>query len=627
MPPPLADAPSAVQPGAGQPIPFNRDRRPAPDSLTFADADIAAVANEILGAELKIPFLIDPGVTGKVSFRVDRRLTHGQLLEAFEAALALGDVALVRTDSHVVLMPRAKARALAPFRRISSDAGRVQAGFQSVSVPVAFVSPTDAAKSIQASNPAIAVQADDGTGALLIAGSSGEIRSALATIRSIDHNQMSRGLVRTIPLRSASPSAVSGELSKLLTASGASGVSVVPIDRLNELIVTAQSPMVLDEAEEWVERLDQPSHEETTSLWVYRPQNVSAEALAQALNDLIGGHGGSRGKPAASSPPTMSGAPQAPSLMMVAPGADIGDQTSALPADPDLRVSVEKDTNTLIVMAPQSRWMTLKPVLDQIDQAPAQILIEATVLEVTLDRDFQTGVNWSVLGTNGVSVTSTQINAATAPSQLALTFMNNSVQVAIDALASRTNVQVVSAPKLVAVDNQAATLQVGDEVPIIDQTAQSTSAPGAPIVANTEYKDTGIILKIKPRINGPRSVLVDFSQEVSSVVPTTSSTINSPTIQQRRFESQMTLAEGETVAVGGLISTNKTDSQQGWPGLKDIPVIGLMFKGQQKNNDRTEIIVLLSAHILRSDEQEAKTLDLLKSEMPTIKARGLGVAP
>jgi general secretion pathway protein D len=628
MPPPPADTPPMVAAAlqASQ-LPGRGSRAASPYSLAFADADVAAVADEILGVELKAPFLIDPGVTGKISFRVDRRMTREQLLESFETALALSDIALVRTSGRVILMPRAKARTVAPFRRLSSTRDIVLPGYQTVSVPVLFVSPSDAAKSVQSANSTMSIEPDDQAGAVVLAGSSGEIRSALDTLRSVDRNQLSRDLVRTVVLKAATASAVASELTRLLAASGASGVTVVPIDRLDELIVTAHSDAVLDEAEAWVGRLDVPSHEEKYALWVYHPQNVTADALAQALNNLLSPRGTGRTQSSPTEPLEAANAPPqppeaAPSIAQQGPAEE---DSATLSADPDLRVAVEKETNSLIVMAPHSRWMTLRAVLEQIDQQPPQILIEATVLEVTLSHDFQTGVNWSILGSGGLNVTSTQINSATAPSQLALTFMNNSVQVAIDALASRTNVQVVSAPKLVAVDNQTATLEVGDEVPIINQTAQSTSAPGAPIVANTEYKDTGIILKIKPRINGPNSVLVDFSQEVSSVVPTTTSTINSPTIQQRRFESQMTLNEGETVAVGGLISSNKSLTDQGWPFIKDIPVVGLLFKSQNKTNDRTEIIVLLSAHILRTTEESNSALGRLESEAPSTK--GLDHAP
>ena len=631
MPPAPADAPGGDGIESGAPgLTGGARHAPQSYSLSFADADIAAAASEILGVELKLPFLIDPGVTGKVTFRVDKRLTHAQLFEAFETTLALSDVALVRSGSHVILMPRAKARSVAPFRRLTSAEARIEAGFQTVSVPVVFATPSDLAKSIQASNPGMAVQPDDQAGVVVFAGSSREIRGALALVRSVDRNGLSRGLTRTIHLRAAAPSSLSGELNRLLSASGASGITIVPIDRLGEIVVTAHSSAALDQAEQWAGRLDAPSHEEKYALWVYHPQNVSADALGQALNQLLSARGsGGRGE-SGSYPETAGVAPSVPSPGVAARGPS-DNEAAAVSADPDLRISVEKETNSLIVMAPQSRWTTLRTVLDQIDRPPAQILIEAAVLEVTLTRELQSGVDWTALGAGGrLNVTSTQNSVTSAAAQnpgFALTYMSNSVSVAISALALRTDVQVVSAPKLVAVDNQTATLQIGDEVPIINQSSQSTAAAGAPIIANTEYRDTGIILKIKPRINGPNSVLADFSQEVSSVVQTTTSSINSPTIQQRRFQTQMVLNEGETVAVGGLISSNRTNSDRGVPFIKDIPVLGLLFKGQDRKNDRTEIIVLLTAHILRTAEQSARALDELKSQTPSIAQQGLYHAP
>jgi general secretion pathway protein D len=603
-----------------------RHRRPAVSgraySIALSDADIPAVANEVLGQDLKIPFLIDPGVSGKVSLRLARPLSGEALLEAFEAALALDDVAMVRGPGGVALMPKAKARTQAPLRRLRSADEPLGAGFQIVAAPLAYASAADVGKAVEAAGgTGVVVKADDQSGAIILAGSSGELRAALQVVRLMDRSRLSAGQTRTLQLRSAPPAAVAAELDGLLRASGVSGVSLVPIDRLDQLVISAHSPDALAEAVAWAARLDSPSHEEKTSLWIYHPQNLSADDLAQALNQLLSG-----AEPGGRSPDAgASIAPPPPGALPPVPRG--GDATSAFASgagerlgDPELRVSVEKGANTLMVMAPESRWAPLRAMLEQIDRPPPQILIEATVLEVTLGREFKTGVDWSVIGANGkLTVTNTQDKTGAVLPKFpgfSVFYLSNTAKAAIDALASKTRVDVVSAPKLVAVDNQTATLQVGDQVPIVNQTTQSISAPGAPLVENTEYRDTGIILKIRPRINGPESVLVDFSQEVSSVEPTTSSTINSPTIQQRRFESQMALKEGETVAVGGLISSDRSRNDQGIPFLKDIKGLGLLFKAQDDQNSRTEIIVLMTAHILHDRDEATQALDRLKQRMP-----------
>jgi general secretion pathway protein D len=209
---------------------------------------------------------------------------------------------------------------------------------------------------------------------------------------------------------------------------------------------------------------------------------------------------------------------------------------------------------------------------------------------------------------------------------VSLTYINGGITAVVDALSARTDVEVVSAPKLVALNNQSATLQVGDQVPIVVQQSQGTVSAGAPLVVTTEYRDTGVILKIKPRINGEHSVLVNLSQEVSAVAPTTTSGIDSPTIQQRKFESSLALPEGITVALGGLISSVRSNDNVGVPLLSRVPIAGSLFKTNTKSGRRTELIVLLTAKIIRAGQASTADVEDLKRSMGEIRERGLDPA-
>ena len=637
MAPEPADAPSvaALQPhswkshGAalhrGRVRPVDLGRR---YTFSFVDADIVPVANEVLSTTLNQSFAIDPAVNGKMSFHVDRVMSRDQLLEAFEEALSLNDVVMVqRGGGGTVLMPRAKARTIAPLRHLSSERASPGPGFQLLSVPVAYAAPSDIGKALEGAGVSgLVVRADDQQGVIVLAGTSAELRNALETVRLFDRSGLVLGRTRTIALHAASASAVSEELTSLLKATGTTGVTVTPIQRLGQIVITARSSAALDEAASWAGRLDLPSHEENYTLWLYHPLNVSAASLADTLNQLLsdGPQGDTRDQPSPSGPGAAAPDAAGPTFR---PAADTSRPAETSGGHSALRVSVDKEANTLLIMAPQSRWAPVKAVLDQLDVPAAQVLIEASVLEVTLGNEFRTGVDWTILGAGGhLTVTSSQSATGSVTPEfpgLALTYFDNSVKAVVDALASKTNVEVVSAPKLIARDNQPATLQVGDQVPIVNQSAQSTSAPGAPLVATTEYRDTGIILKVKPRVNGADSVVLDFSQEVSSVSTTTTSTINSPTIQQRRFQTQMTLHDGQTVAVGGLISSSRSVGDHGVPWLKDAPLVGVLFKGADKTTTRTEIIVLLSAHIIHSREEAAHTLEHLRGDMPGLESHDL----
>lgn len=592
-------------------------------AVTLADADISAVANQILGEIVRTPFSIDPGVTGKVTFRTSASQTPAQILQDFENALALNDVVLVRAAGRYMILPRAKARAVAPLVQIASAQATLQTGYQLVAIPVRYTTPSELAKSIETIGPnGIVIRSEDDKGLLVLGGASSELREALRSVQLLDRNQLTAGNLKVVQLRNAAPSVVAQDLRDVLAASSAAGVTIVPIERLKQLVITARTADMLNAAVDWATRFDTPSREEQFALWAYRPRNVPAEALAVSLNGLLGDANGSTPE-VSLSPTSATSAPAAPP--QIAPPA------RRSTGDAGLKISVNKDTNTLLVMAPESRWRSLVGILDSIDTPAPQVLIEATVLEVTLSNELRTGIDWSTIGLDGrLSVTSTQNSTGPlAPLYpgIGLTYMNNTVRAVVDALAAKTRVEVISAPKLVTLDNQTASLQVGDQVPVITQNAQGTASPGAPIVSNTEYKDTGIILKVKPRVNGPDSVVVDITQEVSSVSETTSSTINSPTISQRRFQVTTAIAEGQTVAIGGLISSGASKAETGAPWIKDVPGIGLFFRGNSAKSARTEIVVLLSARIIRDSAQATAALGELRSRVSEIVGDGFPKRP
>ena len=369
------------------------------------------------------------------------------------------------------------------------------------------------------------------------------------------------------------------------------------------------------------------------TLWVYHPKNVSADSLSQTLNSVMSGRssqattsvtaGGSAaagggGREAQAAPAAASGAAQT-----------VAQSNSFFSTDDDpVRIGLDKDSNTLLISASPSKWVQIQRILQEIDRRPDQILIEASILEVTLTDDFKFGVNWSLLAAGGKLKVSSAGDAGGVPSApatpgLGITFLDNHISAALDALKAVTTVEVVSAPKIVTLDNHPAKLQVGDQVPVITGSSQSTTAPGAPIVTATDYRSTGVTLNVTPRVTGDDNITLEITQEVSSAGSTTSSGIDSPTIQQRHLESSLILHDGGTVALGGLISSNKTVTTTGVPWLKDIPYAGKLFKSDTKHLDRTELIVLISAKILRDQASTDRVMGDLIADMKDIEDRGL----
>jgi general secretion pathway protein D len=200
--------------------------------------------------------------------------------------------------------------------------------------------------------------------------------------------------------------------------------------------------------------------------------------------------------------------------------------------------------------------------------------------------------------------------------------MNGSnIQVLLNALGTVTHVEVISSPEVMVLNNQMASLEVGDQVPILSGESQSTIDADSPVVNSIEYLDTGIILKVTPRVNRSGQVMMDISQEVSGVDnnATTESTIGSPTIQQRKIESSVSVADGETVALGGLFSDQRTVSRSGIPLLDRIPLVGNLFSNNDDQHNRTELMVLITPHVVDNPEKARAITNELRKKLPEVQ--------
>ena len=632
-----------------------RDPPSRAESYTFAfhEAEVSQVAEAILGQALGLTYTVDPSVTTKVSFRIDQRLTGAQLLEALEAALESVDVVMVREGDSLILKPRAKAKGSASLGTLKE--GVHGAGYETVAVPVRYAAPSEVAKALQSITANdLVVYVDDKQGLLILGGTASELDSAVQVVKLVDHSGLEESKIRFFELEQAPAMTVADDLQKVLEASHVSGVTVVPLKRLNGLFVFARTTEAVEEVGRWITKLDTPSKERTSSLWVYHPKNLSAESLANALNGSSNPGPSSNSSQALSGPSsafgsnlasTSGGASQMgngafapPASALTTASTPIGGSYSAggagggfgaflsTPDDP-VHVAVDTQSNTLMFSASQARWVQIQKILNELDHAPGQILIEASILEVTLTDQFNLGVDWSFTS-KSPPVTVASINnaggkVATSLPGFAVTYLGKDIQASINALKGRTAVEVISAPKIMALDNHQARLQVGDQVPVISQTGQSTSSAGAPIINSVSYESTGVILSVTPRISGDDRILLDISQEVSSVAETTTSGIDSPTIQQRMLSTTLILENGGVAALGGLISTSKSKSDSGMPYLKDAPLLGQLFRTNTNKGNRTELIVLITAKIINDAASSQKVMADLVADMREIKSRGL----
>jgi len=286
-------------------------------------------------------------------------------------------------------------------------------------------------------------------------------------------------------------------------------------------------------------------------------------------------------------------------------------------AENRVRIIANRRNNALLVYATPNEYAVIEGMLRKIDIIPLQVLIEATIAEVTLNDNLSYGTQFflghQVAGTLsfGNAAPSTAAAAKGAAVAFATNFpgfvLNNGIREAINALAKVTQLKVLSAPQITVMDNEPARLQVGALVPIIVQSSQSTITANAPIVNSVEYRDTGVIMLVTPRVNSGGLVTLDISQEVSDVASTTSSNIDSPTFNQRLIRTRVAVQDGQTVGMAGLIRDNDSQGNSGIPLLKDIPLLGSLVSSQVNTRERTELLVLITPHVVK-DQRDALAL-------------------
>jgi general secretion pathway protein D len=284
---------------------------------------------------------------------------------------------------------------------------------------------------------------------------------------------------------------------------------------------------------------------------------------------------------------------------------------------PRIKIVADDSKNAILMEATLADYRRIMKVIATLDVVPNQVLIDATIAEITLNDDLKFGVRWSLQGKAASYSFTDDASGALGSVFPGFSYALKAANIAasLNALNAITEVNVVSSPSLTVAANKTAMLQVGDQVPITTQSAINTVVTGGPVVNSVSYRDTGVILSITPRINKSGRVLLDIEQEVSSVVPTTSSDINSPTIRQRRVRTTVMLNDGEGLALGGMIQTNKSVSKTQIPIIGDLPGLGNAFKQKDNQIAKTELIIIITPHVIRNLEEARAVTDEFRREL------------
>jgi general secretion pathway protein D len=506
--------------------------------------------------------------------------------------------------------------------------------------------------------------ADPTRNVLVIIGSASARQNIADLIRVFDVDYLASQSYALFPAKSGDPAKFAADLQAALQLDNdgalTGAIKLVPVEQANAVMVIAQQPAYLDRVARLIAELDQVKNSAGRNIYVYYLKNVQAAdvqpILQRAVNPPAGGGEAEiapgnlpptaqpaqvAGPPATPPTPANSQAPTRPATVGLggAPASQTTAQTSNGAAG-DLgqdvsgantrgpQIIADRTNSALVIVATEAEYAIIEAAIRKLDILPMQVMIEATVAEVTLNDSLQYGTQFYLANhegqitlSNAVSGSPTVIdptnplsNSKLFPGTLAPNFPGfavartvGSMQFALEALKSITDVQVISAPKLLVLDKQQASIQVGDLVPTITQSAESVITAGAPVVNNVQYQPTGVILTVTPRVNSGGLVTLDIEQEVSDVVPTTTSSINSPTFQQRRIKTKVVVQDGDTISLAGLISDKRFRDNSGVPFLGEIPVLGSLFSTRDKSAARTELLILLTPRVLY-DQHDARAL-------------------
>lgn len=596
-------------------------------TIDFRDVDIHTVAKFISDLTGK-NFIFDHQVNQKVTLFSPTPVTPDEAYRLFETVLKLNGFTTIPSDTAVRIVPSLKARTMDIETRKTPPTGKESMDDRMVT-QIVKLDHANAAEMVNLLRPLIdktgALLAYESGNTLVVTDYASNINRLLAIISTIDIAGEGTKLA-VIPLRHASAKDLAEELQGVLktkvAAKGAAPGSasrfdydVVADERTNSLIIMARANEIKI-IRDLTRRLDTPSKRGSDRVHVVFLKNAVAEDLAGTLNELAGATAGSQAAQ------QQAGAP------------------SPLLLQEPVFITAEKSTNALIIRANRQDFLVLQDIIEKLDIQRSQVLVEAIIMEVTVSRANALGAEWNVLnptdsgtqfigGTN-LPVESSQglinqlaTNPFAGPGGLILgaaegtitwngtTILN--IGALIQALETDTDVDILSTPHLLTMDNEKARIVVGEERPFLKSSMDTSTGSTSPTITNTyEFKDLGLTLEITPHITQGQNIKLKLFQQLQSFV--SEAETGAVTSTKRETETVIMVQNRETIVIGGLIQQDKRENKSQVPCLGDIPFLGWAAKRRSQKSDKTNLLILIKPTIIRTAEEMRDITDRKKSE-------------
>ncbi len=620
-------------------------------SLDLEDADIQTATKAVLGDVLKVSFSIDPRVQGRVTLKTQGRVPAQQAVTMFEEALLQNGAALIDKNGVFAVIPATEAATTNTFS-IQGGAGvGAQAGYSVRAVQLRHISAKEMAEILSPLAKDAVVRIDADRNVIVLQGTGAQFNALMETVRTFDVDWLANKSVGVFRLNAMPASEMNKSLTQLLQNENvdATMARFIVLDANNAIIAVAKSPQILASIRRWVQRLDQAGGSDLR-LFTYEMRHARAADVAPlvagalGIQSVVAGREGATGRTGAGSsggtfsnvrggqgsgglrnqnpvaPPPGFQDPSGPAMGNgagppgLSPGRamlDQGRREGAGDQGPVARIVADDSSNKLLVYASASQFERVKDVMRTIDIPQKQVLVEATIIEVTLNNDLRYGAQFYLdKVVNGTKITGSLTPGSTGGlgtqipgGSLTIGMSNKAI---LDALSGVTRVNVISSPNIMVMNNQPARLVVGDQVPVTTQTRSDPLSTSNVQVSSVEYRDTGIIFDVTPRVNSSGTVTLDILQEVSNVKRNSAqATIQNPTISQRRVTSTVVAGNNETIVIGGLFSSDRQGTRAGLPFLTSVPLLGGIFGTTTNSDVKTELLVLISPRIV-NDKNDAR---------------------
>lgn len=600
--------------------------------VSFDNAPVGAVLEAVLGDLLNVPYSLEGDIQGTISLVSTDPVPQEAVFDMLESALEVQGIALVKGANGIYRIGHSETlRREIPVALREAVSTR---GYSVRIIPLRYLSVLEAEKILtplgMQSN---ILRVDPLRNILLLGASAPQMQNALRTLNMLDVDVLSGMSFGIYELANLDAELLIDRIRQMTEhpelGALANSARLVPLTEINSIMVVAPNKNQLGTVSTWIKRLDQLGVDQNdeqagSQLYVYSVENGEAKVIAELLGQIFGSSGTSSTKSTSGSvAPGME-----TSELSTSGQSNIGNRSSGVNSTQTVsgaKIVADEVNNSLLIMASAKDWQSIRSALSKIDRLPSQVLIEVSIWEVSLQDELSYGVEWFFNSKGGVegladrggllSMNDGGSVSRSAPG-FSYLFSGSDWRAVINALSTRSKVKSLSSPSVLVQDNREANIQVGNQQPIQTSQTVNTSNTGV-LTQNVELKDTGVQLKVKPRVNNGGLVIMEIMQEVTDVGATDAAT-GQRTFLKRSIESTVAIQSGDTIILGGLIQDNDSAGDSGIPFLHRIPVLGALFGSKTEGTNRTELLITISPKAINQYQDFGKIGEEFRTRMQGI---------